>query len=284
MVLELLISPSKAERKPWELFFIGLVYASVAIILSMYIFKDYVGIVMVFLTTLASVILVQKMLRVEEEKDEVIRSELEILKGHGRALSVFLFLFFGFVVAFSLWYIVLPANLSHQIFGIQEQTIQCINSAGVEGCVSGTESPFVKIFLNNIKVLLFTLIFAFFYGAGAIFILAWNAAVVGTAIGIFVRNSLSTVTGSLGITSIASYFGIYSVGLMRYMTHGTFEILAYFMAALAGGIISIAISKHDFNSPKFRKVLLDSTNIIALSLGLLFLAAIIEVFITPLLF
>ena len=55
MVLELLMNPFKAERKPWELFFVGVVYSSVAILLSMFVFKEYVGIVMVFLTTLASV-------------------------------------------------------------------------------------------------------------------------------------------------------------------------------------------------------------------------------------
>jgi len=282
--LELLISPGKAVRKPWEIFFIGIVYSSVAIMLSMYIFKQYVGIVMVFLTTLACVYLVQKMLQVEEEKDDPIRSELQILKSHGRALSVFMFLFMGFVVAFSFWHIVLPSDLSHQIFGMQEKTIQCINSAGIEGCASGTEATFLKIIFNNIKVLLFTLTFAFFYGAGAVFILAWNAAVVGTAIGIFVRNSISAVAGSLGAGSIASYFAFYSAGLMRYMTHGAFEILAYFMAALAGGIISIAIARHDFRSREFRKVLFDSVDLIALSLGVLFLAAIVEVYITPLLF
>lgn len=284
MVLELLINPGKVGRRPWEIFFIGIVYSSVAILLSMYIFKEYIGIVMVFLTTLASVYLVQKMLQVEEEKDKPIMSELHILKEHGKALSVFMFLFIGFVVAFSFWNIILPPDLTHQIFGMQEKTIQCINSAGVEGCVSGAEATFIKIFFNNIKVLLFTLMFAFFYGAGAVFILAWNAAVVGTAIGIFVRSSISTIAGSIGVGSVASYFAAYSTGLLRYMTHGAFEILAYFMAALAGGIISIAVARHDFRSPEFRKVLFDSVDLIALSLGVLFLAAIIEVYVTPLLF
>ncbi len=284
MVLELLMNPFKVEKKPWELFFVGAVYSSVAIILGMFVFKEYVGIVMVFLTTLASVYLVNKMLKIEEEKDDEVRGELNILKEHGKALSVFIFLFLGFVVAFSLWYIALPPNLTHQVFGIQERTIECINSAGIEGCISGTEATFGRIFFNNVKVLLFTLIFAFFYGAGAIFILAWNAAVVGTAIGIFARNSIGTAAGGIGLSSIASYFPIYSAGLLRYMTHGIFEILAYFMVALAGGIISIAVVRHDFGSKEFRKVLLDSADLIALSLGVLLVAAAVEVFITPLLF
>ncbi|MBI2664108.1 stage II sporulation protein M [Candidatus Woesearchaeota archaeon] len=284
MVLELLINPAKVERKPWEVFFIGLVYSSIAIVFSMYVFKDYIGIVMVFLTTLACIYFVHKMLRAEERQDQPVRSELHILKEHGKALSVLMFLFLGFVVAFSLWHILLPADTSQQVFGIQERTIQCINHAGVEGCASGTQAAFGRIFANNVKVLLFTLTFAFFYGAGSIFILAWNAAVVGTAVGLFVRNSISAIAGTLGLPSIAQYFGVYSAGIMRYMTHGSFEILAYFMAALAGGIISIAVASHDFRSAQFRKVLYDSVDLIALSVGVLFLAAIIEVYITPLLF
>ncbi len=284
MVLELLMNPFKAERKPWELFFVGAIYSSVAIFLSMFVFNENIGIVMVFLTTLASVYLVQKILKAEEEKDSAIRGELNILKEHGKALSVFIFLFLGFMVAFSIWYIALPPELTHQVFGIQEKTINCINSAGIEGCASGVEAAFGRIFFNNVKVLLFTLIFAFFYGAGAIFILAWNAAVVGTAIGIFARNSIGNAAGSFGLSSIASYFPIYSTGIMRYMTHGFFEILAYFMAALAGGIISIAVVRHDFRSREFRKVLFDSVDMIALSLGVLLIAAVVEVFITPLIF
>ena len=289
MVLETLINPANAERKPWELFFIGAVYSSVAIFLSTFIFKQYAGIVMVFLTTLACAYLIQRILRMEEKKDNnKIITELHLLKEHGKALTVFIFLFLGFVTAFSAWYTVLPSEMAHSIFEVQENTIQCINSGTAQGCLTGmqtsVQSTFSKIFLNNIKVLAFTLIFAFFYGAGAVFILVWNAAVVGTAIGIFVRNSVGTAAVNIGLTSIASYFAIYSTGVLKYMTHGIFEILAYFMAALAGGIISIAVARHSFKSPEFRKVLLDSVDLIALSAGTIFLAAVVEVFITPLLF
>lgn len=284
MVLELLMNPKKAEREPWELFFIGIVYSSVAIFLSLYIFKQYVGIVMVFLTTLACTYLIQGTLNREEKKDIFINHELALLKEHGKALSYFMFLFLGFVVSFSLWYIIMPQSFSSQVFAIQEETIRCINSVGVEGCLSAPTESFVKIFLNNAKVLFFVLVFAFFYGAGSVFILAWNATVVATAIGLFVRNSLSSAAASLGWSSLSNYFSSYSLGLLRYLTHGGFEILAYFIAALAGGIISVAVARHSFNSQSFRKVLWDSVDLIALSFGALFLAAIIEVFITPVLF
>ncbi|MBI2176185.1 stage II sporulation protein M [Candidatus Woesearchaeota archaeon] len=287
MVLEMLINPRRAERSPWEMFFIGLVYSSVSIFLGFYIFRQYAGIVMVFLTTLACTYLIQGTLRREESKDAVIPHELALLKEHGKALSYFMFLFLGFVVAFSLWYVVLPHTFSSQLFNVQECTIQSINSGGAVGCVTSAATSadsFGRIFMNNIRVLMFVLLIAFFYGAGSVFILAWNATVIAAAIGSFVRSALSGAAATAGMSGIAGYFSSYSVGLMRYLTHGSLEILAYFIAALAGGIISVAVARHSFGSPRFRAVLTDSVDLIALSVGALFLAAVVEVFITPMIF
>ena len=284
MVLEMLINPRRAERNPWEVFFLGLVYSSVSLFLSFFIFRQFASIVMVFLTTLACTYLVQGTLRLEEKKDAAIHKEFTLLKEHGKALSSFMFLFLGFVVSFSLWYIFLPHSFTSQLFSVQEQTISCVNAGGIQGCLTTPLDSFIKIFLNNLKVLLFVLIFAFFYGAGSVFILAWNATVVATAIGIFVRNSLSTAAASLGLASASVYFSSYSLGLLRYLTHGSLEILAYFIAALAGGIISVAVTHHTFNGRKFKHVLSDSIDLVILSIGTLLLAALVEVFVTPALF
>jgi uncharacterized membrane protein SpoIIM required for sporulation len=281
MVLEMLLNPRKAERSPWELFFIGLVYSSVGIFLSMLIFTDHIGLVMVFLTTLACTHLVHGAMRLEEKKDmsEKLHGEVSLLREHSKAIEVFMFLFIGFVVAFSLWYVFLPADMSSKIFGLQEDTIQAVN-----GNISGnavSDNFFAKILLNNVKVLLFTLLFAFFYGAGSVFILAWNAAIVGVAIGSFARNALASAALSAGLAEAGHYFSSISLGLLRYMTHGVFEIGAYFIAALAGGIISIAIARHDFNSPQFKHVVLDALDLMLISVVVLVFAAFVEVFITP---
>ncbi|MBI4438297.1 stage II sporulation protein M [Candidatus Woesearchaeota archaeon] len=283
MVLELIISPKRAERTPWELFFLGMVYASVGILLSMWIFEENIGLVMVFLTVLSCTYLVQGTLRLEEKKDERIRSEITLLREHGKALSVMMFLFMGFTVAFSLWYIFVPADIAGKIFATQISTIESINTP-VQGSAVTMSSMFSRILLNNLKVLFFSFMFAFFYGAGAIFILAWNAAVVGTAIGSFVRASLADAASGLGLYSVSSYLSTYSLGLLRYLTHGWLEILAYFTAALAGGIISIALFKHDIGSPKFRHTMVDSIDLALIAMIMLVLAAGTEVYITPVLF
>lgn len=282
MVLELLIRPRDAVRRPWEMFFLGLVYSFAAVFLASLIFTENIGLVAVFLTTLGCTYLLQHTIKIEEEKELDAPNEAFLLKEHGKVLTYFMFLFVGFVVAFASLFIFLPADLSQSIFKIQIDTINSVNA--VTGNAVDVTGFFAKIFFNNIRVLLFTLIFAFFYGAGSVFILAWNAGVVGVAIGIFARNSIAELTSTLGMYGASAYFLSFSSGLLRYLTHGVFEILAYFMVALAGGIISIAVMRHDYKSPQFRKVILDSADLIVLSVGVLFLAALVEVFITPALF
>jgi len=274
MVLESLINPFAAEREPWEMFFIGLIYSSIAIIISLWVFNQHASLVMVFLTVMACVPIIYTTIKIEEKKDLNIESESKLLKEHTRALSFFTYLFLGLTVSFALWYIFLPQTTVNILFNIQSQTIADINNR-VTGNVINSVGLFGTIFMNNIKVMVFCILFAFLYGAGAIFILTWNASVIGVAIGNFVRSNVS---------SAVSYFHMTSLGLLRYMIHGIPEIFAYFVAGLAGGIISIAIIRHDFSSRKFEHILLDASDLIIIAVFILLIAALIEVYITPILF
>jgi uncharacterized membrane protein SpoIIM required for sporulation len=121
------------------------------------------------------------------------------------------------------------------------------------------------------------------YGAGAIFILTWNASVISTAIGNIIRTNIASHTVT-GFSKISSYFQIISLAILRYMIHGIPEIVAYFVAGLAGGIISVAAINEKFGTRKFEKIVLDSSDLILISVLILILAALIEVYITPALF
>src|SRR3989344_8349678 len=176
MVIESLVNPAKAEGRPWEMFFLGFLYASIAVFLSLWIFQDYSSLVMVFLTVFASVPVVYTLIAIEEKKDTSMKSEIFLLKEHSKALAVLMFLFLGYTVAFSLWFVVLPESTVSTMFNVQLETIKSIN-AGVTSFSAG--SGFVmQIFSNNIKVMIFCIMFAFLFGAGAIFILTWNASVI----------------------------------------------------------------------------------------------------------
>ncbi len=284
MVLESLITARIAEKKPWELFFIGIFYSTIAMFLSLWIFQEYASLVMVFLTVLASVPLIYSATKLEEKKERPDNREVTELKEHWKALYFFIALFLGFLVSFAVWYVFLPTHLTESLFSVQTTTINSINakihSVPTTNSVTAyiaSGAIFAKIFSNNIKVLFFCIFFSFFYGAGAIFILTWNASVISTAVGNFIRENLSSTLG-------LSYFAIFSIGFMRYMTHGIFEILAYFMGGLAGGIISVAVIRHELRSKKFRHIVFDSFDLVILAIFTLFIAAAIEVFVTPRIF
>jgi uncharacterized membrane protein SpoIIM required for sporulation len=284
MVLESILNPAKAERKPVRLMLLGFIYCTVAIFLGYWIFKNYSSLIMVFLTAMASIPLIVAIVKYEEEKDLQDLSEKMLIKEHGKALSAFMFLFLGFTIAIALWYVVLPSHIISVLFSSQTETIQSINGR-ITGLLSFDQfSIFSKIFLNNVKVLIFCILFSFIYGAGAIFILTWNASVIGTAIGNYVRSNIALYAGNFGLAGFAKYFEIITLGLFRYAIHGIPEIFAYFTAGLAGGIISVAVIRHDFGTRKFEHILLDSADLLLLSLGLLFVASLLEVFVTPLLF
>ena len=286
-MLEMLVNPAKVEKRPWEMFFIGAFYATVSLFLVKWIFtpdpvlSKYTGILLVTFCVMFSIPFVYYTFKLEEEKDLVITGFKRLLVEHNKAITAFMFLFFGFIVAFSFWYIVFPTG--NQYFTAQIETYcminkpanfnECVSSYGVSQVSKTTgfltaKEKIVNIFANNIYVLIFTLVFSLIFGAGAIFILAWNASVIGSAIGIFSKSSLANLP----------------IGIMRYMIHGIPEIGAYFVGALAGGIISIAVIKHDIHSDKFWVILQDSLNLVIVSVILLFVAALIEIFITPILF
>lgn len=284
-MIEMLVRPKKAERRPWEMFFVGLFYASIAFLLVSFIFskdtilKDGAGLLLVIFTVIFCLPFMYYLIKLEEGKDIEISDSGTLIKEHSKAVKALMWLFLGFVVAFSFWYLVLPesagANFNFQIktfcaINSPNNYQSCIESHGVPiitGKVSGVEAV-MGIFANNIYVLIFTIIFSLAFGAGAIFILVWNATVISSAIGIFAKGSL------VGLP----------LGLFRYMIHGIPEIAAYFVGALAGGIISVAVIRRDLRGDGMGKILQDSLIMIIIAIVILIVAALMEVYFTPLFF
>jgi uncharacterized membrane protein SpoIIM required for sporulation len=286
-MFELLINPKKAEIRPWQLFFAGLFYATLSVLLVNWMFlkdsvlSNHAGVLIVTFTVMFSMPFMISTIKFEEQKITDRRTTLSLIKEHEKAIYAFMWLFLGFVVAFSFWNIVLPST---QSFHVQIETYCSINQfTHFNQCVeayskSGVNPPFTSsaigkedffpILTNNLYVLLFTLIFSLIFGAGVIFILAWNATVIAAAVGIFTQYSLKSI----------------HFGFLRFMIHGIPEISAYFVMALAGGMVSVAALSKNQKGPRLPEVLRDSFILSAIAVGILFLAALIEVFVTPVLF
>ncbi len=267
------------------MFFAGMIFTFVSLLLSFFVFKESAGLLTIFLIVLSTVPILYTTIKNEEELDLKLDQEWSLLKEHTKVLIFLMCLFLGIVAAMTLSYIFMPTTIVNAVFGMQQQAISNVNN-NIHGAVTLTGNVtkfdlFGKILFNNMKVLFFCLIFSLLYGTGAMFILTWNASVIAAAMGNLFKSELSQAATSVGITGASHYFGAASFSFLRYMTHGLLEIAAYFVAGLAGGIISVALIKHDL---KEDKVLIDSLDLILISIGILFAAGIVEVYITPLIY
>jgi len=286
-MIESLINPKRSEKGPWKMLFVGLLYASLSLLLTHWFFSndavlnEYSGMIAITFCVMFSLPFMYFIIKREEKEDEHIEGFLGVWKAHSDALYAFLWLFLGFIIAFSFWNIVLQDS---DLFNAQIETYCAINNPGnVAQCVSthslmgksismlgsSTQSSrFFSILENNAYVMIFTLIFSLIFGAGAIFILAWNASVISTAVGIFTKYQISEIP----------------LGIARYMIHGFPEIAAYFITALAGGIFGVDILRNGLKSKTFIRVLENSIILIFIALVILIFAALIEVYFTPILF
>lgn len=261
---EILLSPKRAPKHPIQTLVTAFFYTSLSLLLSAWLLPNQASIAMVFLTVIATVYIVQGVFVVEEDKERDEISERDTLRSHARILEFLTLLFFGFLIAFIFWQLVLPETISSNVFSVQENTFQEISS--ITGRITAPEK-FSIIIKNNLRVLLLSILLAIFYGAGSLFILAWNASVMGFIVGHLVK-----VTGLSTLPQV----------LLRYSLHGIPEILAYLTGALAGSILFVSIIRGDFRKGKIKRILIDVGVTLSISILILIGAALIETYVSPL--
>ncbi|MEK6906449.1 MAG: stage II sporulation protein M [Nanoarchaeota archaeon] len=285
-MLEAIINPMSSEKRVWKMFFVGLIYASLSLILVNWFFSGdavlskYSGMIVVTFCVMFSLPFLYFTIKKEEEEDEQIEGFFSVWKAHSDAIFSFMWLFLGFVVAFSFFNIVLGNS---NLFNAQLETFCMINEPGnVQDClakysiegkavVTGAvtkEMRLLSIIENNVYVMIFTLIFSLIFGAGAIFVLAWNASVISSAISIFAKYNISEIP----------------LGLARYMIHGFPEIAAYFITALAGGIFGVGVIRNGIRDKKFLRIAENVVVLLFIAIIILLIAGIIEVYLTPMIF
>jgi uncharacterized membrane protein SpoIIM required for sporulation len=282
MVLESLFNPFTLKKRPWEMFLAGFFYSIMGLVLSFLVFRGGSSLLMVFLIVMATLPILYTTIKNEEEIDMKYHREWKLLQEHSKVIIFLLFLFLGITSALSLSYIFLPDPVVSTVFDMQVKAITNVNSQ-IHGQILGNVTRvtiFKKILLNNLKVLFFCLVFSFLYGAGAIFILTWNASVIAAAIGNLIKVEVAKTASVAGFSVVAAYFSAATFSFFRYMIHGLMEMAAYFVAGLAGSIISIALIKHNLQE---QRVLTDTLDLIFISIGLLVVAGVVEVYVTPLL-
>ncbi|NJE06199.1 stage II sporulation protein M [Thermococcus sp. M36] len=125
---------------------------------------------------------------------------------------------------------------------------------------------FVKIFANNSMVALFMFLSGLFFGLGPWFIMAFNGLMVGLVVLAVHR------MGGMPIAQIV-------LGLVP---HGVVEIPAIAMAGVAGIVWYRELVKGEGEpAERFKRGVIKGLKLFLLSVALLFVAALIEAYITP---
>ena len=286
MVLESLSSLENAEKHPVVLFFMAFLVSSAGLFLAFNSFPGSSSVLAIAFVAVAFMPILHSLF-IMEEINEVDEKDVPFafISTHFDVIHIYSWIFLGLIVAYAFWYAVLPMDNSActgmgcllpekpRIFSEQNKVYSGITGlSAATGKVTGeTEcfnaktksftSCFGLIFMNNAWVMALIIIFSFIWVAGAIFSIAWNASVIGTFIGI----EITSKSVDAGIARAVSY-----------LPHGIPEVMAYFVAAIMGGIISATISKRNFRKGELKVVLVDSLLLGMLALITLFIGAFIE--------
>jgi len=257
MVLERLVNVRMALRQPFWVFILGGVISTICLFISFLIFDTSAGLLSNFLITFAILPFMLDFIRYEgskmDQKTEALQ-KMNIFQRHRSIILVYIAFFVGMILSQSILYFLMPDKWSQKLFDDQINQINIIRGKVTFG---GTIQ---EIILNNISVLILSFIFSFLFGAGAIFILSWNASVLSAAIGMTAK----TIGG----------FKAIPLAVLGYFPHGSLEILAYFIGGIAGGLISLAFTTR--NTKKFSFIIKDSLKLMIISIILLIIAGFIE--------
>ncbi|MBU0662525.1 MAG: stage II sporulation protein M [Candidatus Diapherotrites archaeon] len=287
MVLESIFSAAMAKKHSVLMFILGALLSTAGIWTSYYIFPQYTGVLAIAFVTIGATPIIHKIILLETEVESCTPGwAIGFLARHFCIVKVYAWLTIGLIASFSFWYAVLPIAVPAHcpnggiecmvpvrgtVFLEQEKTFSAITGQATGGIgMAECKNPetrdfgkcFTLIFENNAIVLGLAILFSFIYGAGAIFLIGWNASVIGVFIGKEV----------LDVHILA--------GIMRgigYLPHGIFELGGYFVGAIAGGIISVAATRGGFTSAGFRRIAKDTLFLLLIAYGLLLIGAAVEV-------
>ncbi|MFH1631260.1 MAG: stage II sporulation protein M, partial [Candidatus Aenigmatarchaeota archaeon] len=187
-----------------------------------------------------------------------------IFKKNEKLIIFYLFLFFGMAVEFMFLFAFLPPSISDPAFSHQAALLS----------TGGSSIPMMDILVNNAQILIVAFVLSIFFGVGSIFLLTYNASLVGAMYGSPLRTILWGTAPA------------FAANMMLYLPHTILEILAYLFAAVAGGILAKEVSSSRNKSrlgsessfPISKKNIVDAVVILLIAFVVVVIAAYVEVY------
>lgn len=273
-MLESILNPKEARNNLAEVFAVTVVFGIVAVIFSYYLFPEYASVLICAEITILFSPFFQRLFASEEAMEEFAMKhhiKKSLFQRHSPVLKIYMVFFIALILFMSLLYVFLPQDVGSQLFQKQESEVERLSGMSISGRATSPAGA-EKIFFNNIFVLVLAFITSLIYGTGAVFIISWNASVIGVYAGVFINyleiNGMSS--------SMAFMYG-FPNAILAITMHGIPEIFGYFFAGLAGGILSAGLIKEKLRSPEMNLIVLDSLIFLGFGAFSIFVGSFIEV-------
>ena len=268
MVLEQLISTTWLQRRPYTAFVLGLVYTIIGSITGYLFFRDYLSISILFLITLLLLPSLMNLLTVGEEREKK-EGFHRFIFNHLDIFEVYLFLSLGVFFGYLLMILVLGffGSNFNTVVGEQLGVLgNAITTQQIQDFHADRLAHALGIFFKNVGVATIFFVLSFFYGAGSIFLIVWNASIFSTFVSVTLRNI------SQGVNHNFALLGAFSLYIIP-------EISGFLLAAIAGGVVSKAVVVEQFLEAPFRNVVRDAFLLLLYSLLILLIAAFLEAYV-----
>jgi len=249
MVIETIIKPAWVAKQPLYALYLGITFALIGTSIGLFIFPEDASLAGILFTTIAATPFLQKVLDTAKGK--------QFWHRNGKIGLIYGLFFFGIAISYALWYFILPPVSSAFFFSKQIQVLQQPLSS-IIGFFTQTQTGLIAIISNNLKLVIFALVLSFIYGVGATILITWNASVLG-----------------LFLASLGKFTTV-----LAFVPHASLEFIAFFFAAIAGGLLSIAVddSKTKWKSAKFYQTVNDASLLFIVSVLVIVAAGFIETY------
>ncbi len=278
MVLEHIFPEDWLERKGIYAFLLGIGYSVIGVLVASILFPGDPALVAVAFTSMLLLPELYKIFSIEERQESLEQrvSLRSLWRDDIEVIRIYIFLFLGIMLVYSIGTILLPELQANNLFREQLEIRfgQGFAGSATAGSATGeifSSGLFFVLLTNNFLVLMACFILALLAGDGAIFLISWNASVWGTIFGLTAKNA-ALFSGQHPLYFFALIMAIV-------FPHMIIEAISYFLAAISGSVISKDVLLEQFASERFFEVFGFNLYLLLFALLFLLLGAVVETFV-----
>lgn len=242
-------------------FILSAVYVFVAYAVQVIFFPDQ-SLAIVLLLTILLVPSLHHLIIIEEKIERTGSSHF--WRKHHTIIKCYLGAFLGLLIGFLVLGFVNAHTLDYQITQLEQDHLRptAISSFTGQPYIPDMTTA-IALFSHNLRYLLIGFVLSIFYGAGAAFLVAYNASFFAAfVVELFARWATAAQLAAISLLHLLP------------------ESAGYILTAIAGATLSRAIIHEKLAGEQFRNVLRNCFILLVLSLISIFLAAFIETYIT----